>query len=124
MKNCHKEGEEDKVEENYGSLFSIEDQMSDAAEAFNYLMLHLSNKKFQKFNNYDLIVDHYARYSLGDFVKLFGGVRRPVSIWMPLLHLRLVRRLDLLDGGPAMHAEHAVRLELDGERGRSEGEED
>ena len=57
-------------------------------------------------------------------MELVGGVRRLVSIRMPLLHFGLVRRLDLLHGGPAVHIEHAVRLELDGERGRSEGEED
>ena len=56
-------------------------------------------------------------------MKLIGGVRRLVPIGMPLLDLGLVRRLDLLDGGPAVHVEHAVRLELDGGRGRDEGDE-
>ena len=69
--------------------------------------------------------------SLCYFVKLVGGVGRLVPVRVPLLHLGLVRRLDLLHGGPAVHAQHAVRLELGGERGlwgeggeEEEGEEE
>ena len=56
------------------------------------------------------------RHSPGDFVEHVCGVGRLVPVRVPLLHPLLVGRPDLLDGGPAVHAQHAVRLELGGDR--------